>query len=469
MKPFAASATLSSVEAECALIGAVFVNPDAYEVAAPHVSAEDFGDQLNRLIWETIGAFRQEGQRVDPFLVVGRIGDASLGEITLEEYLIRLMRNATTVLNAPDYARLIHERAKRRRLLETAQRMAEWAVIPSHAPEITAEEGISALTDIAASRDASLRRMSLGEAAREARTAALEAYRLGRKLRGATWGVTSLDRMTLGLRPGNLVILAGRTGMGKTSLALAAALKAAHSGAGVYYVSIEMEAPELGERALSAVASSYQCPVPYHRIAKGDLNEAEFEALEAAQGFIDSLPLEIEQEPGLSIPQITARARHVAGVCSRKRAKLGVIFVDHLGLVDSSSRYQGNKVAETEEVSRGLKGLAKRLGVCVVALCQISRGVEGRDDKRPTLADLRWSGSIEQDADLVIGLYREAYYLGRKRDLTEEETDRLIRYGNLAEAEILKQRGGPTGLVQLYCDVATNVVSDWEDTTGRLP
>ncbi|WP_460452601.1 replicative DNA helicase, partial [Alsobacter sp. SYSU BS001988] len=264
-----------------------------------------------------------------------------------------------------------------------------------------------------------------------------------------------------GFYPGQLVILAGRPGMGKTTLALAIALNAAREN-GVFCCSLEMSAEELAERALAALAfDGRRTALTYRRIAEAaSLSNDEVERLHHAKGRMANLHLQIEQQPGMTLGQVSARARQWKARCERAGAQLRLIVVDHIGLVRPSTRYAGNRVNEVSEISGGLKALAKELGCTVMALSQLSREVERRDDKRPVLSDLRDSGSIEQDADVVIAAYREGYYLERLPNLTPEQEQRLFDAQDQIEIEVLKQRQGPTGRFQLFASLPCNAVAE---------
>jgi replicative DNA helicase len=238
------------------------------------------------------------------------------------------------------------------------------------------------------------------------------------------------------------------------------ALQAALRGAGVYFVSLEMEAQQLAERVLASLVFDDPGRVlSYRQIAAGaDLTQEDVRRLSQATRRLEAVPLTIEQQPGLTLSQVAARARQRQSRLARLGSPLRLIVVDHLGLLRPSARYSGNRVQEVSEITAGLKVLAKELGVAVMGLCQLSRGIEARDDKRPQLSDLRDSGSIEQDADMVFGLFRESYYLDRKTNRTDNETERLLASQQELEVEILKQRQGPTGRLRLFCSVPCNVV-----------
>ena len=320
---------------------------------------------------------------------------------------------------------------------------------------------IHALNSIKQSRlPDGLKRVSGGECVR----LALEAMSRPKDSRRVSSGIPSLDRATRGFGPGQLIILAGRPSMGKTAVGLEMARHAARSGHGVYFASLEMEGPSVGQRL--AAAECYdpgsRWPVHYTDIDEGGENfprERSSDVYDAYQR-VAGYPLEVEQEGAITLSEIAARARQVKTLFEARGTRLAVLFIDHLGIITVGNRYKGNRVHEISELTMTMKALAKELDVAIVCLCQLNRETEKRAEQRPQLSDLRDSGSIEQDADVVLGVYREAYYLGRKPDKTDEDLARLDKVENVLELEILKNRQGPTRRITLFCDIACNVISE---------
>jgi replicative DNA helicase len=301
-----------------------------------------------------------------------------------------------------------------------------------------------------------LRAVSLGEAGRRAYSAAVDASN-GAPTRGIPTGLAGLDATIGSLERGQGSILAARPSMGKTLLALQIAMNAAQAAHGVVYFSHEMGDIPLAQRALVAVMfddASGGDPVAYSRIARGRLSGLGIERLDRASAALDAYPLRIEPQPGLSVSQIAARTRQAKKLFEASGTELGLIVVDHIGLVGASSRYAGDRVREIGEISGALHAVAREHDVHVLMLCQLSRAIESRADKRPQLHDLRESGEIEQNADLVMGVYREAYYL--ERSGSPEDALRLPDFENVAEIGVLKNRQGPTGTVNLFVDLAAN-------------
>ena len=454
----------NAVEAEQALLGAVILNNDALDLARQHVEPEDFAEDVNAHIFRVMCERRDAGEPIDRALMVAVLGNADLGGATVGSYLARLVAEAVTVAGAPGYARLIAQAARMRTVLATA-RDAEAAMTDGTVrdPAAYASHMIEALDGVASAGLAEhARRVTLGQGTAGV-LSRIEQVRAGQMPRGVPYGVPALDRATLGMRSGQFVVLAGRPGMGKTTVALHIALTGAQRSGAIGFFSLEMDAAELSERMLAALAYDPRSlePITYRGIAEArSLSPEALWRLQEAQQASDQVPLWIEQQPGLSLAQIASRARQMRLRAERHGQPLAAIIVDHIGLIRPSKRYSGNRVQEMTEISSGLKGLAKELGIPVLGLSQLNREVEKRPDKRPQLSDLRESGSIEQDADVVLGLYREAYYLEQKADRTDDETNRLSLAQNLLEVEILKQRGGPTARIECFCDIACNVLSE---------
>ena len=455
----------STVETEQALLGAILINPEALDRARDHVVADDFFDDAHRQTFQVMCDRRDAGDAIDFRLMKVVLGDVDLGGLPLGAYLARLASEAITVSGAPGYARMIAEAARMRTVLETAQaavaRMTDGSV---HDPAGYATHMIEALDEVASAGLAEhARRVSLGHSVAKVLARVDQARRDGAPHRGAPYGVPKLDAATLGMRPGQFIVLAGRPGMGKTTVALHIALAAARGAGAVGFFSLEMGADELAERVLAAAAYDPRSnePITYRAIAEArGLSPEAMWRLQEAEKACASIPIWIEPQTGLTLAQIAARARQMRLRAERTGVPLVAIIIDHIGLIRPSKRYQGNRVQEMTEISSGLKGLAKELGIPVVGLSQLNREVEKRQDKRPQLADLRESGSIEQDADVVLGLFREAYYLEHKADRTDDEEIRLFNCQNELEIEILKQRSGPTIRVTCFCDVACNVLAE---------
>lgn len=449
----------ATLEAEQALIGAVLINNDALRVVDGLVRPDDFFEDLHRHLWQTMLDAEHANRRIDPKLLISALGDDAKAVVapgvTVGKYIARLAAEATTIINAPDYARTIRDIADGRRLGEIGNRMQ---FIRGMEPSEVAVGAIDAIDEILSAR-AEHRKptVTMESAVKRAVEAAASAYQTQGKITGVTWGLHALDRKTLGMHAGELIIMAGRPGMGKTAVALSVARKAAAT-AKTLFVSLEMNDAALAQRMLADELFDHN-PIPYWTIQSGRFSESEFPKIKEAEARLASLPISIEQQASLTVSQIAARARQ-----HHRRYGIDLLVVDHLHLVRPSDRYKGHRVEEIGEITRGLKTIARDLDVPVLALCQLSRAVEGRDDKRPTLADLRGSGDIEQDADVVMMIYREAYYLDRRKP-DKSDGDALAKWfaqsekaRNKLEILIEKQRNGPVGPVPTFCSIAHNAV-----------
>ena len=470
----------SNIEAEQALLGAILVNNDAYYRVSDFLEAGHFFEDLHRRIYEVATSLIKAGKIATPITMKTFLGDQDLGGITVSQYLARLAAEATTVINAEDYGRTIYDLAIRRNLINIGEDIVNNAFDApvENSPREQIEEAERRLYAIAETgrADGGFQRFS------DALTAAIDmaaaAYKREGALSGVSTGLIDLDKSLGGLQPSDLIILAGRPAMGKTSLVTNIAFNIAKAyraekqqdgtlktvnGGIVGFFSLEMSAEQLATRIIAE-----QSGVPSYKIRRGDMREEDFYKITEAAREMQSIPFYIDQTGGISIAQLTARARRL-----KRQRGLDVLIVDYLQLLSGSSKKGENRVQELTEITTGLKALAKELSVPLIALSQLSRQVEARDDKRPQLADLRESGSIEQDADVVMFVYREEYYLKNKEPKpgTEEyfkwqaEMDQV--HGK-AEVIIGKQRHGPTGTVQLAFQADITRFTDLADE-DKLP
>jgi replicative DNA helicase len=453
-----------NIEAEQALLGAILVNNDAFDRVSDFLRPEHFSEELHRRIFDVASQLIRAGKLASPITLKTFLGEQDLGGLTVPQYLARLAAEATTIINAEDYGRTIHDLALRRDLILIGEDIVNGAYdAPADAsPREQIEEAERKLYSIAETGryDGGFQRFS--DALTTAVDMAAKAFERDGRLSGIATGLTDLDRYMGGLQSSDLVIIAGRPGMGKTALATNIAFNIARTyefrtqpdghttttnGGIVGFFSLEMSAEQLATRIMSE-----QAGVPSYKIRRGDITEPEFHRVAEAAREMQSVPLYIDQTGGLSIAQLTARARRL-----KRQRGLDLLIIDYLQLLGGSRTRNDSRVQEITEITTGLKALAKELNVPVLALSQLSRQVESRDDKRPQLSDLRESGSIEQDADVVIFVFREEYYLRNRqpREGTEEflkwQTSMEAVHGK-AEIIIGKQRHGPTGTVDLAFD-----------------
>lgn len=464
-------------EAEQALLGALLANNAAYD-QVPYLRREHFADAAHGRIFGAIGEMVAGGHVATPVTLKNRFdADGDLADVGGAAYLAELAGSIIQASGVGDYGKLIYDLALRRRLLDIVDDVR--AEAGSFDIDLMARMiGDRAMARLAAlldgdGRDGGLRALDeLAAQAIEHASAAVAANVDGRLL-GVTTGLRALDDFTGGWQPGQLVVLAARPGMGKTILGTQAAVAAgaARADATVALFSLEMSGVELVNRVLSA-----RTGFSYKQIGQGHLPADGLDRLAAARAELASVGLWIDDSAAMSVPAMAAAARGLM----RRRGGLDLVVVDHLGLAEPSdwqrSRSSGNRTQDVAEISRGLKVLAKQLGVPVLALCQLNRGVEGRDDKRPSLADLRDSGAIEQDADAVIFIYRAEYYVDRRApERKERETrdsydarfldwqERRAEIAGKAELIVAKQRVGPLGTVPCLFDGATSRFMDSEE------
>jgi replicative DNA helicase len=449
-----------NLEAEQALLGAILVNNEAIDRVSSFLKPHHFSHSLHQRIYENASKLILGGKRATPITLKTYFEkEAPEGELTVPQYLGRLAANATTIINAEDYGRTIYDLAIRRQLIEIGEAMVNVAYdSPVDAPpEVQIEDTEQKLFEIAETGKYGSGFEPFSSALTDAIDMAANAYRRDGGLSGLATGFVDLDSKMGGLQPSDLIILAGRPAMGKTALATNIAYHVAKAyradsdsqkvldGAVVGFFSLEMSAEQLATRIISE-----QAEIPSELIRRGRIDSTDFDRLLEVSQELQHLPFYIDQTGGVSVAQLAARARRL-----KRQRGLGLIVVDYLQLLSGSSRraHEG-RVQEVSEITTSLKALAKELHVPVLALSQLSRQVEQREDKRPQLADLRESGSIEQDADVVLFVYREEYYLENREPAPN--TDEHVKwrtsienaYGK-AEVIIGKQRHGPTGTVKL--------------------
>ena len=449
-----------SITAEQALLGAVLINNRALDRVSNIVESHHFADPVHGQIYDMARHLIEAGRRADPITMrhlveaLPPIND----RLTVAAYLGVLAVHATSIANCPDYARNIRDTYTRRQIVRIGEDMAHAAInatIDDTPSEIIVNVE-SALFALAEKTDNEQEAMTLDAAMQIAAKTIDAAYQRNGGLAGLATGIPSLDKAIGGLVSGNLLIIAGRPGMGKSGLAGNIAFNIAHTGAGrVGFFSLEMSAEELAMRFLSE-----QSNIASWQMRQGVLKGVEVgNLMRGAMAFADT-PLFIDQSGGLSLAQFTARARRMV-----RKHKINLIVLDYLQLL-GGSRQSFSRVQEVTEITNGLKALAKELAIPVIALAQLSREVEKRPDKRPQLSDLRDSGSIEQDADVVMFVYREEYYVQREEpDKTEqgahfEWETRMSAVRGKAEVIIAKHRHAPTSTVRLAFDGTTTTFSE---------
>ncbi|MGH1417557.1 MAG: replicative DNA helicase [Hyphomicrobiaceae bacterium] len=473
-----------NIEAEQALLGAILVNNESLDRVAGFLQSDHFYDPLHGEIYEVAGKLIQSGKQATPitlktFFENSEPIDSSL---TVPQYLARLAVNATTIINAYDYGRTIYDLFIRRQLISIGEDVVNEAFDSpvDHPPAEQIQGAENRLYELAESGKYGQGFQTFGTALTEAIDMANSAYMRDGHLSGTSTGLSDLDNKMGGLQSSDLIILAGRPSMGKTALVTNIAYNIAKAfrtelqpdgsektvnGGVVGFFSLEMSAEQLATRILSE-----QAEISSEQIRRGMINEDEFRKLVAVSQEMSRIPLHIDDTGGLTIAQLAARARKL-----KRQKGLGLLIVDYLQLLAGSSKNgQANRVQEITEITTGLKALAKELGVPVIALSQLSRQVEQREDKRPQLSDLRESGSIEQDADVVMFVFREEYYIERlKPDEGTAEfvswQEKMSAVAGRAEVILGKQRHGPVGTIQLAFEGRftrfSNLARDYQTST----
>ncbi|MCO4054515.1 MAG: replicative DNA helicase [Bosea sp.] len=461
-----------NVEAEQALLGAILVNNDAFYRVSDFLLPEHFFEQVHLKIYETTASLIRAGKIANAITLKTFMQDDDLGGLKVSQYLARLTAEATTVINAQDYGQTIYDLAIRRSLITVGEDMVNVAYdSPVDAsPREQIEEAERKLFALAEKGRYEGGFQPFSQAVTTAIDMAARAYERDGGLSGIATGLRDLDQRMGGFQNSDLIIIAGRPAMGKTSLATNIAFNMAKAykgerqpdgtmktvnGAIVGFFSLEMSAEQLATRIVAE-----QSEISSYKIRQGKITENEFYRLSDVAAEIEKMQLYIDQTGGISIAQLVARARRL-----KRQRGLDILFIDYLQLLSGSARKGDNRVQEVTEITTGLKALAKELNVPVIALSQLSRGVESRDDKRPQLQDLRESGSIEQDADVVMFVFREEYYVKNREPKpgTEDHFKWQAEMDSIhgkAELIIGKQRHGPTGTVQLQFDAEVTRFSD---------
>jgi replicative DNA helicase len=442
-------------------LGAILVNNEACDRVTSFLLPDHFSEAIHARIFEAASTLIRMGKLASPITLKTYFeSDATMKEIGGPAYLARLAASATTIINAEEYGRMIYELAQRRKLIGIGTDIVNEAFdtpVDESSRDLI-ERAEQTLYGLAETGKYGQGFHPFARALTDAIDMAAGAYQRDGGLSGISSGLKDLDEKMGGLQASDLIILAGRPAMGKTSLAtnlaynVAKAYKAEHQtdgtvkvtdGGVVAFFSLEMSSEQLATRIIAE-----QSGISSERIRRGKITENEFHRIVEVSQELQSLPLYIDATGGLTIAQLAARARRL-----KRQRGLGLLVVDYLQLLGGSTRKAAEgRVQEVSEITVGLKALAKELS-------QLSRQVENRDDKRPQLADLRESGSIEQDADVVLFIYREEYYLARKEprpNTTEHQTwqDEMDRVNGVAEVIIGKQRHGPTGIVELQFDAS---------------
>ena len=446
----------SNLEAEQALLGSILVNNDIIDEISSFIESQVFYDPAHIKIYEVIESLNKRGMIANPITLKNFFEkDNMLNEVGGTEYLVKLTRFSGSAKQAVDYGKIIHEMFLRRQLIQISDNLST-ETLNANTQEQNAEKIIEgtekSLFDLAEKGSFTKSILKFNEALDQTIEMATLAMKSDQGIVGVPTGLTDLDEKLGGLHKSDLVILAGRPGMGKTALATNIAYHAAQNlssrqeKSSIAFFSLEMSSEQLSTRILSE-----QARIKSDDIRRGKVTESEINRYIETSRNIYDLPLYIDETPAITISTLSNRARRI-----KRLHGLSLVVVDYIQLMRAPSlnNRSDNRVQEVSEITQGLKALAKELKVPVLALSQLSRAVESRDDKKPQLSDLRESGSIEQDADVVMFVYREAYYLENKQPKLgsiehAEWQSKMNDVNGLADIILGKQRHGPTGTVKV--------------------
>ncbi len=477
-----------NLEAEAAFLGACLIDNRVLEDLPVALTSLHFHEPLHGRVFDKLGEVVGRGLLANPVTLKPYFeADEGMRSLGGPGYLAQLTGSGASLIGARDFARQIHELALLRELIAVGRTLVEQAMDTSESvdPKAQIEAAEAALYRVSGGDAEMGQARTLGQAATVSIASIEKALNSGGHLSGVTTGLASVNSKIGGLHASDLLILGGRPGMAKTSLATNMAFAAAerwlrdkddgipddkNMGAKTVFFSLEMSSDQLATRILAEQAN-----IDSESLRMGRISHSDFDRLAAAAARLQTLPLFIDDTPALTIASLRARARRL-----HRRHGIGLVIVDYLQLLQGTSKTGDNRVQEISEISRGLKTLAKELNVPVIALSQLSRAVESRDDKRPQLSDLRESGSIEQDADIVLFLFREEYYVLSREPKRPVEGDdvktfddhakwaaELDRVQGLSELIVAKQRHGSTGKVRLHFEARVTKFSDLADESQR--
>ena len=423
----------NNTDAEASLLGAILIDPESLVKIADNLNAEDFYDPKHRRIYQAIIDLYNENSAIDVLTIADKLkNNDDLDTVGGPSYLTELTNYVPTASHIEQYAEIVAQKALRRRLITVSRDMTELSMDESKKLSELVEEAEARLFEVS-QKHTKQNIISLEEVLATSFDRLDELHKDKGQIRGLPTGYKDLDNILAGFQKSDLVVLAARPSMGKTALALNFAHNiAVQSAEPVLMFSLEMSKEQLVDRLLSMESG-----VDAWALRTGNLSDNDFEKIAQAMGTLSEAQIYIDDSPGITISDLRTKARREA-----HKRQLGLIVVDYLQLMSGGSRFggDGNRVQEISEISRGLKGVARELNVPILALSQLSRSVENRHPQIPQLADLRESGSIEQDADVVAFIYREDYY--------NPDTERK----KITDILIKKHRNGPTGGVELYFD-----------------
>ena len=441
----------NNIEAEQAVIGSLLVNNEIFDEISTIISGINFYDPMHQKIFDAVDTLIYKGMLANPITLKNYFEDEK-DDLNIPEYLVKITKFSTSVRQALEYSKIIYDMFVRRELVKISEQTMDSAKLSEldTTGQNIIENTEKSLFDLAEKGSFNSNLVKFDAAMKQTIEMASAAYKNEEGIVGVPTGLRDLDDKLGGLHQSDLVIIAGRPSMGKTSLATNIAFNAAHklqeSGkkSSIAFFSLEMSSEQLSTRIISE-----QARISSNDIRRGRISDEQFDKFLETSKNIADLPLFIDETPAISIAAMSNRARRI-----KRQHGLDMVVVDYIQLMRGTTFNKDGRVQEISQITQGLKAIAKELGVPVLALSQLSRQVEQRDDHKPQLSDLRESGSIEQDADVVMFVYREGYYLSRKepREATVEHAEwqaKMNEVAHLAQIIIGKQRHGPIGNVTL--------------------
>ena len=456
----------NNIEAEQSIIGSILISNEIFDEIKDFVSSKDFYDPMHQRIFSAIEKLIYSGMLANPITLKNHFENDE-DKINIPEYLVKITKFSTSNRQAIEYSKIVYDLYVKRQLIKLSEEIIDTAKLNDidKNSQTIIENSEKSLFDLAEKGSFSNTIVKFDEALKLTIDMASTAYKNDEGIVGVPTGLRDLDEKLGGLHKSDLLIIAGRPSMGKTALATNIAFNAAKKfqqdgkKTSVAFFSLEMSSEQLSTRILAE-----QSRIKSNDIRRGRISEDQFDKFIETSKDISELPLYIDETPAISIAALSNRARRMKRIYG-----LDLIVVDYIQLMTAVNSRRDGRVQEISEITQGLKALAKELSVPVLALSQLSRAVEQRDQKKPQLADLRESGSIEQDADVVMFVYREAYYLERQepRPATVEHAEwqaKMNEVSNLAEIIIGKQRHGPTGNVMLEFEAMFTKFKDTQNT-----
>ena len=453
----------NNIEAEQAVLGSILVTNEIFDDISPFVNSKNFYDPMHQKIFAAIEKLIYGGMLANPITLKNHFENEK-DDLNVPEYLVKITKFSTSSRQAIEYSKLIYDLFVKRELIKISENVIDTAKLndlDSDGQKII-EDYEKSLFDLAEKGSFSSSLIKFDEAMRQTIEMASSAYKNDEGIVGVPTGLTDLDDRLGGLHKSDLIIIAGRPSMGKTALATNIAFNAAKKlqddgkKSSIAFFSLEMSSEQLSTRILAE-----QSRIKSNDIRRGRISEEQFDKFIETSKNVSELPLYIDETPAISIAALSNRARRI-----KRLYGLDMVVIDYIQLMRAAN-FKDGRVQEISEITQGLKALAKELSVPVVALSQLSRAVESRDDKKPQLSDLRESGSIEQDADVVMFVYREAYYLERKEPTLgsiehAEWQQKMDEISRVAEIMIGKQRHGPTGNVKVEFEAMYTKFKDLE-------